>query len=55
MATAGTQIAGLLVDERDFRAAQTVRAEGARLEVDHRHPLADEARILAGADVVAVP
>src|SRR5271163_1250704 len=49
---AGSQVAGLLVDERDLRAPQTVSAVRARLEVDHGDPLTDQAGILAGAQVL---
>ena len=48
---AGPQIAGVLVDQCNLRLPKAVRAEGPWFEINHCAPLADQARILARADM----
>ena len=51
----GPQIAGPLVDERDLGPAQAVGAVRRSAKPDRLDPFADEAGILAGAEVLACP
>ena len=47
----GTQVAGLLVDLRDFCAPHRVRAISAGFQSDRCHPVSDDPRVLAGRDM----
>jgi hypothetical protein len=49
------QIAGLLVEQRDFGSAQAVCPKSARFKVDHRDPLLHQPGILPRTDVLALP
>ena len=50
---AGAKVARLLVDERDLGSSQAVSAVGAWVQVNHRHPLINQTRVLSGSDVTA--
>jgi hypothetical protein len=50
----GAQVSSLLVDDRSLGPAQRMRPVVLRSQANARHPLIDEAGILAGADVVGL-
>ena len=52
---AGTQISGLLIDQRHLGAAEAVRAVPRGIETDGLPPLIDEPGILTGANVASGP